>query len=98
MSTLEVGPIPLQVYQAYQFGNSKVSARVLSKPIQPNHRVENRVVMRLSADEASLEGMAVLTVQGSPLQRIRMSLPNAWEFEKPAASVPFEWSIEKKMG
>ena len=88
-------PLGIVPFQVYRFATTPFTLKLSARPLAPHVTAEFQTVLRISEQQRSLESRIRLRVEGGPIYRLRIALPEDLRLDRVNAPGPFQWVVDQ---
>ena len=86
-------PLGIKPYQAYRFVSGDFTLRLAAQQISPEVTAMLQTVLKIAEYQRNLESRINLQVQGRPIYRVALLLPEQFRLDQVSAPGEFQWSL-----
>jgi hypothetical protein len=89
-------PLGILPYQVYRFATTPFAIQLSARSVTPHVSAEFQTVLRISEQQRAMESRIRLRVDGRPIYRLRISVPEDLRLDRLSAPEPLQWVVEQK--
>jgi len=89
-------PLGIQPYQAYRFVRVPFSLRLGARPVGAALSAKVQTILKISEYQRHLESTVSFTVQGRPIHRVEIRLPEDLKIEHVSAPGKYQWAVSRQ--
>jgi hypothetical protein len=93
---VEESPLGIRPLEAYEFATMPFSLRLSAAPVEERATAQVRMILRLGEHERKLDAQIDLDVQGRPIHRVAMFLPDGMKVEQVVTPVDHHWALTRE--
>ena len=86
-------PLGIVPFQVYRFATIPFTIKLSARPVAAHLAAEVQTVLRISELQRTLESRIRMRVDGRPIYRLRIALPEDLRLDRVSAPEPFEWVV-----
>ena len=86
-------PLGIVPFQVYRFATTPFTVKLSARPVAPHVSAELQTVLRISELQRTLESRIRMRVDGRPIYRLRIALPDDFRADRVSAPEPFQWVV-----
>ena len=90
------GPLGIQPFEAYSFASVPFRVQLAATPAVAHVSAEVETVLKLSEFQSSLESRITFDVQGRPVYRLQMLLPEDFRLDHVSAPGDFQYAVSRQ--
>jgi hypothetical protein len=86
-------PLGIVPFQVYRFATTPFTVKLSARPVAPHVSAEFQTVLRISERQRTMESRIRMRVDGRPIYRMRIALPEDFRADRVSAPEPFQWVV-----